>query len=107
MRWCGDITYLPVGKGWMHWRRSSTSTRRVVGRSMAEYMRADLVIDALEAAVATRGGSIDGVIFHSDRGTQYASSAFLGLPKTRDTPVDGPGRIELRQRDGRILLRQH
>ncbi|MGW4987144.1 transposase, partial [Streptomyces mirabilis] len=37
---------------------------------------AELVIDALKMAVATRGGSADGVIFHADRGSQYTSAAF-------------------------------
>ncbi|GAA1375953.1 hypothetical protein GCM10009612_73410 [Streptomyces beijiangensis] len=77
VRWCGDITYLPVGKEWMYLATViDIHSRRVVDWSMAEHMRADLVIDALEAAVATRGGSVDGVIFHSDRGTQYTSAAF-------------------------------
>ncbi|MEV6107098.1 IS3 family transposase [Streptomyces sp. NPDC051940] len=71
VRWCGDITYLPVGKTWMYLATViDIHSRRVVGWSMAEHMRADLVVDALEAAVATRGGSVDGVVFHSDRGTQ-------------------------------------
>jgi transposase InsO family protein len=45
-------------------------SRRLIGYSMAEHMRADLVVDALNHAVAARGGHIDGVIFHSDRGAQ-------------------------------------
>ncbi|GAA1351628.1 hypothetical protein GCM10009612_08720 [Streptomyces beijiangensis] len=77
VRWCGDITYLPVRKDWMYLATViDIHSRRVVGWSMAEHMRADLVIDALEAAVATRGGNVDGVIFHSARGTQYTSAAF-------------------------------
>jgi transposase InsO family protein len=39
-------------------------------------MRAELVIDALTMAVATRGGNATGVIFHADRGSQYTSAAF-------------------------------
>jgi transposase InsO family protein len=77
VRWCGDITYLPVGNDWMYLATViDMHSRRVVGWSMAEHMRADLVINAIEAAVATRGGSVDGVVFHSDRGTQYTSDAF-------------------------------
>ncbi|WTA24476.1 IS3 family transposase (plasmid) [Streptomyces sp. NBC_00853] len=77
VRWCGDITYLPVGKDWMYLATViDIHSRRVVGWSMADHMRTDLVVDALEAAVATRGGSVEGVIFHSDRGTQYTSAAF-------------------------------
>jgi transposase InsO family protein len=43
---------------------------------MASHMRAELVIDALTMAVATRGGNATGVIFHADRGSQYTSAAF-------------------------------
>ncbi|TXS70973.1 hypothetical protein EAO69_23525 [Streptomyces sp. me109] len=42
----------------------------------ATHMRAELVIDALTMAVATRGGNVTGVIFHADRGAQYTSAAF-------------------------------
>lgn len=77
VRWCGDITYLPVGGAWMYLATViDIHSRRVVGWSMAEHMRSALVVDALEAAVATRGGSVNGVVFHSDRGTQYTSAAF-------------------------------
>ncbi|MFD6624291.1 IS3 family transposase [Streptomyces diastaticus] len=77
VQWCGDIRYLPVGKDWMYLATViDIHSRRVVGWSTAEHLRADLVIDALEAAVATRGGSVDGVIFHSDRGTQLRFKGF-------------------------------
>ncbi|BAH55643.1 putative transposase orfB for insertion sequence element (plasmid) [Rhodococcus opacus B4] len=45
-------------------------SRRVVGWSIADHMRTDLVTDAIEMAVRTRGGDVGGVIFHSDRGSQ-------------------------------------
>lgn len=51
-------------------------SRRVLGWSMAPHMRAELVIDTLQAAVATCGGDATGVIFHADRGWQYTSAAF-------------------------------
>ncbi|WP_413462947.1 DDE-type integrase/transposase/recombinase [Salinispora arenicola] len=47
--------------------------RRLVGWSINTHMRAELVIDALDAAVAARGGRVNGVIFHSDRGAQCGS----------------------------------
>jgi transposase InsO family protein len=76
-RWCGDITCIQVGGS----RLCPASvigmcSRRVVGRSMAPHMRAGLVADAPEAAVAARGGDVTGVVFHSDRGSQYTSAAF-------------------------------
>jgi transposase InsO family protein len=54
-------------------------SRRVVGWALTDHLRASLVGDALEMAVATRGGEVDGVIFHSDRGCQYTSAEFARL----------------------------
>jgi transposase InsO family protein len=76
-RWCGDITYILVGSSWLYLATViDICSLRVVGWSIADHMRADLVVDALEAAVAARGGDAAGVIFHSDRGAQYTSGAF-------------------------------
>lgn len=76
-RWCGDITYLRVGTGWLYLATViDIATRRLIGWSINTHMRTSLVIDALDAAVAARGGRVDGVIFHSDRGSQYGSSEF-------------------------------
>jgi transposase InsO family protein len=46
---------------------------RLVGWSIADHHRAELVEDALKAAVRARGGDVAGVIFHSDRGSEYTS----------------------------------
>ncbi|MDW5326739.1 IS3 family transposase [Plantactinospora sp. KLBMP9567] len=74
-RWCGDITYLRVGTGWLYLATViDIATRRLIGWSIN--MRTGLIIDALDAAVAARGGRVDRVIFHSDRGSQYGSSDF-------------------------------
>ncbi|KXX59928.1 transposase [Rhodococcus sp. LB1] len=54
-------------------------SRRVVGWSIADHMRTDLVTDAIEMAVRIRGGDVGGVIFHSDRGTQYTAAAFVDV----------------------------
>ncbi|PBC69673.1 transposase InsO family protein [Streptomyces sp. TLI_235] len=79
-RWVGDITYLPVGGSWMFLATViDLHSRRLVGWSLADHMRTELVADALGAAVATRGGRVDGVIFHSDRGSQYGSAEFARL----------------------------
>ncbi|MFJ2272515.1 IS3 family transposase [Streptomyces sp. NPDC087849] len=76
-KWCGDITYVQVGATWLYLACVvDIRSRRVLGWSMAPHMRAELVIDALQAAVATRGGDVAGVIFHADRGSQYTSAAF-------------------------------
>ncbi|MDF9814141.1 transposase InsO family protein [Streptomyces sp. SPB162] len=76
-KWCGDITYVQVGAAWLYLACViDIRSRRVLGWSMAPHMRAELVINALQAAVATRGGNVTGVIFHADRGSQYTSAAF-------------------------------
>lgn len=76
-KWCGDITYVPVGRTWLYLATViDICSRRVVGWSIADHMRASLVTDALEMAVAARGGRVDGVIFHADHGSQYMSRAF-------------------------------
>lgn len=76
-KWCGDITYVQVGGTWLYLACVlDICSRRVLGWSMAPHMRSELVIDALKTAVATRGGSVNGVIFHADRGSQYTSAAF-------------------------------
>ena len=74
----------------------------MIGWSLAEHMRTSLVADALETAVATRGGHVDGVIFHSDRGCQYTSAEFGELcDRLGVDPVDGRHRGVLGQRRGR------
>ena len=73
-----DITYIWACEGWLYLATViNLSSRRVVGWSMAEHMRAELV-DALRMAVAARRPA-PGLIFHSDRGTQYTSKEFTEL----------------------------
>lgn len=75
--WCGDITYLPVGSSWIYLATViDLCSRRVIGWSIAEHMRTELITNAIDAAVAARGGHVAGVIFHSDRGAQYTSAEF-------------------------------
>jgi transposase InsO family protein len=75
--WCGDITYLATGEGWLYLATViDLFSRRVIGWSLTEHMRTSLVVDALATAVATRGSHVDGVVFHSDRGSQYTSAEF-------------------------------
>ncbi|MDQ8708320.1 IS3 family transposase [Streptomyces sp. LHD-70] len=72
----GDITCLPTAEGWLYlacWL--DLATREVVGYSMADHHRADLVVDALKMAVGS-GRLRAGCIAHSDRGSEYTSSQF-------------------------------
>jgi transposase InsO family protein len=75
-RLVSDITYLRTGEGWLYLATViDLATRMVVGWQTAAHMRTALVIDALQLAID--GGHVTaGVIFHSDRGTQYASAEF-------------------------------
>ena len=72
----GDITYLPTWQGWLYLATViDCHTKACIGYALAEHMRADLVIDALQMA-ARNYTLADGAIFHSDRGTQYTSQSF-------------------------------
>ncbi len=76
-RWCGDITCVAVGTTWLYLATViDICSRRVVGWSIADHMRTLLVTDAIEMAVAARGGRVNGVVFHTDRGAQYGAAAF-------------------------------
>lgn len=81
--WVGDITYIPTGEGWLFVASVlDVCTRMVVGWSIADHLRAELCIDALEAAGACRGkGFFAGTVFHSDHGCQYTSSEFKACCK--------------------------
>ena len=75
-KWCGDITYVPVGQSGFVYLATVIDlfSGRLVGWSIAGHMRAELVRDALAAAVTARGRDVSGVIFHADRGSQYTSN---------------------------------
>jgi transposase InsO family protein len=74
--WVSDITYLPTGQGWLYLACTmDLFSRRIVGWSMAATLHADIAVDALRMAV-DRCRPSDGMIHHSDRGSQYASEVF-------------------------------
>jgi hypothetical protein len=79
--WTGDITYIPTHEGWLFLAVViDLFSRRVVGWSMQPEMNSNLVIDALEMAWLRRSSDRNaGHIFHSDRGSQYASHEFRRL----------------------------
>jgi putative transposase len=73
--WVADITYVPTWAGFLYLAVVLDAwSRRIVGWSMANHLRTELVLDALEMAVWQRRP--DGVIHHSDQGCQYTSIAF-------------------------------
>lgn len=79
-RTCGDITYVPTDEGWLYLADVlDLGSRRIVGFAMADHMRTELIASAMDMAIATRGGDVDSMIFHHDRGAQYLSREFRGL----------------------------
>ena len=78
--WVSDITYIPTGQGWLYLATViDLGSRRLLGYSMANHMRTELVSDAMKMAAGVRGGATAGIIFHSDRGSQYMSRDFRRL----------------------------
>jgi putative transposase len=77
--WAGDITYIPMGGRWIYLAVIiDLCSRRIVGWALAEHMRSSLVVDAMQQALGARRGT-RGLIFHSDRGSQYGSKDFREL----------------------------
>ena len=75
--WVGDITYVPTGEGWLYVASVlDLGSRRLIGYSMADHMRTELVIDALDMAASARSATTAGIIFHGDRGSQYMSGDY-------------------------------
>jgi putative transposase len=73
--WVADITYIPTWAGFLYLAVVlDVWSRRIVGWAMATHLRSELVLDALNMAVAQRRPA--GVIHHSDQGCQYTSLAF-------------------------------
>jgi len=78
--WVGDITYIPTGEGWLYLASVlDLGSRRWLGYSMASHMRTELIEDALKMAAGVRGGVTAGIVFHSDRGSQYMSQDYRKL----------------------------
>jgi putative transposase len=77
--WCGDVTWIPTDEGWLYLASVlDLASRHLLGYSMGTHHDAALVVGALDAAAATRGGwPMDGTIFHTDRGAEYSSAACI------------------------------
>ena len=78
--WCGDITEIVTWEGKLYLATViDLWSRRLIGFAIADHCKAPLVVDALRMAITVRGGDVAGVVFHSDRGSQYTSHAFIGI----------------------------
>ena len=81
--WCGDITYLWTGEGFMYLAVFiDLFSRKVVGWAIGIRLTADLVLQALRQAIMIRNPS-NGLLIHTDRGSQYTSHDFISLAQAQ------------------------
>lgn len=74
--WVGDITYIPTGEGWLYLAIvKDLCTRKIVGYAFSDRIDTQLTLAALDMAYRRRRPAM-GLIFHSDRGVQYAARAY-------------------------------
>ena len=79
--YCGDITYIWTAQGWLYLAIIlDLFSRRVVGWALSNRIKKELVLNALQMAIFRRRPA-PGVMFHSDRGSQYCSKAFQKMLK--------------------------
>ncbi len=68
--WCGDVTQIDTDQGPLYLATTEDLfSRRMLGHALSEHHDANLVVASLQMAAATRDGNVDGVIFHTDRGS--------------------------------------
>jgi putative transposase len=90
-KWVSDMTYIRTHEGWLYLAVIlDLFSRRVVGMSMSASMTAELVINALNQAALHRNYPKE-FIYHSDRGSQYASKAFQRLLKSHQILISMSG----------------
>lgn len=77
--WCGDITYIRTGEGWLYLAvLLDLGSRMVVGWAMGESLEAELCVGALRMALGRRQPQ-PGLLHHTDRGVQYAATDYREL----------------------------
>lgn len=73
--WCGDVTQIDTDEGPIYLATvEDLFSRRMLGHAMSAHHDAALVVASLQMALTTRGGHVDGVIFHTDRGSEYTGA---------------------------------
>ena len=78
--WCGDLTEIPTGEGQLYLATVlDLFSRRLLGYAMSDHHDATLAAASLQMAAAARGGDVAGVIFHSDRGSEYTAADYAGV----------------------------
>ena len=99
--WVADITQQRTGDGWLYLAVVLDSfSRRIVGWSMADHLRTELVLDALDMAVAQRQPA-PGLVHHTDHGCQGGFNWLSQHPEQRGCGWDDHGVGLLRRREGR------
>jgi putative transposase len=96
VKWCGDMTEIPTDEGKLYLATViDLYSRRLLACPTSEHPNAELACDAIKIATAVRGGrdKIDGVIFHTDRGSTYTATSFIQLCKDK---------LGIRQSMGRV-----
>ena len=96
VKWCGDITEIPTGEGKLYLATViDLYSRRLLACPISEHHDADLCMDAIKIAAASRGGrdKIAGVIFHTDRGSTYTAKDFRVLCADKLTIKQSMGRV--------------
>jgi transposase InsO family protein len=82
-KWCGDITYVPTEQGFLYLAVvMDLFSRKIVGWSMADHLRTELCLDAIQMALQARMPGA-GLLHHSDRGVQYASDEYRRLLESK------------------------
>lgn len=77
VKWCGDLTEIPTGDGKLYLAAvEDLFSRRLLGFAMSDRHDAELAVASLRMAAAVRGGTVAGVIFHTDQGSEYSSGLF-------------------------------
>src|SRR3954447_25916605 len=107
LKWCGDLTEVPTDEGKLYLADvEDLASRRIVGFGLSEHHDAELATGALKMAVTVRGGDVAGVIFHSDRGSEYTADLFEKACTTlRVTQSMGRAGSCFDCDDGGVLLR--
>jgi transposase InsO family protein len=97
VRWCGDLTEIPTGEGKFHLAAIlDLHSRRCVGFALDAHHDTALARAALCMAIAIRGGSVAGVVFHTDQGGEYTGELFAAACR-------GAGVIQSMGRTGSAL----
>ncbi len=79
-KWTCDITYVPTDAGWLYLAVvMDLYSRKIVGWSMRDHLRVELISEALKMAIASRRPAAGKLLHHSDRGVQYTCDAYQRL----------------------------